>query len=119
MKPKLLQGEFVFCTAKERDFPALRPLLVFREDEGTTVVVSKEDAQKAVLSYSESWAMITLTVHSDLQTVGFLAKVTTELAKENISVNVVSAYFHDHLFVPYDKADKAMQVLLALSQNAS
>jgi hypothetical protein len=35
-----------------------------------------------------------------------------------ISVNVVSAYYHDHLFVPIEKTDIVMQLLLALSKSS-
>ncbi|WP_231612424.1 ACT domain-containing protein [Novipirellula galeiformis] len=55
--------------------------------------------------------MITLKVHSSLEVVGFLFAVTAKLAQSGISVNVVSAYFHDHRFVPTGRADEAMKVL--------
>ena len=44
--------------------------------------------------------MITVMVHSALDAVGFLATITTRLAAAGIGVNLVSAFFHDHLFVP-------------------
>jgi hypothetical protein len=55
--------------------------------------------------------MITLTIHSDLQAVGFLAPIMTRLAEAGISVNPVSAFYHDHLFVPWDKRNEAMEIL--------
>lgn len=55
--------------------------------------------------------MITLTVHSSLEAVGFLAVITRHLAQHSISVNAVSAYHHDHLFVPVHRADEAMRLL--------
>jgi hypothetical protein len=45
-----------------------------------------------------------------------MAAITTCLAKENISVNPVSAFYHDHLFVPEDRADDAMRLLRGLSK---
>jgi len=47
--------------------------------------------------------MITLMVHSALDSVGLTAAVTRQLADEGISCNVVAGYFHDHLFVPADR----------------
>jgi uncharacterized protein len=49
-----------------------------------------------------------LTVHSSLEAVGFLAAITARLAETGISVNAVSAFYHDHLFVPHDRADEAL-----------
>ena len=44
--------------------------------------------------------MITLDVHSSLESVGFLAAVSARLAAAGIPCNAVSAFHHDHLFVP-------------------
>jgi hypothetical protein len=55
--------------------------------------------------------MVTLTVHSALDAVGFLARLSAALAAQGIACNVVSAFHHDHLFVPKDRLEAAMQVL--------
>lgn len=55
-------------------------------------------------------------VFSILEAVGFLATITNKLAENNISVNAVSAYYHDHLFVTTDKAEQAMHVLMEMSK---
>ena len=65
---------------------------------------------------SKLHAWIVLTVHSDLASVGFLAKITEKLAAAGISVNAVSAFYHAHLLVPVEKTEKAMVVLWALSK---
>jgi hypothetical protein len=118
MKPELLPGVFVFCTiaANERTPEALNPLLTFREQEGTTLVISREEAEAAGLRYAFPSRLITLTVHSALDAVGFLAAITARLAEARISVNAVSAFHHDHLFVPVDRAEEAMTVLRGMSR---
>lgn len=88
--------------------------MTFREAEGTTLIVEEAAARRAGLATTFACRMITLRVHSSLEAVGFLATLATALAAEGIGVNPVSAYFHDHLFVPADKAGKAMDVLVAL-----
>jgi ribosomal protein S18 acetylase RimI-like enzyme len=57
---------------------------------------------------------ITLGVRSDLAAVGFLAVITARLAAKSISVNVVSACGHDHLFVPVAAAEETLAVLASL-----
>ena len=117
MKPQMQPGIFVFCTiAPEAPIPAaLHPLLTFREQEGTTLVVLREEAEAAGLDHAFAARLINLTVHSALDAVGFLAAITARLATAGISVNAVSAFHHDHLFVPVDRADEAMALLQNIS----
>lgn len=101
MKPELRPGIFVFCTIPTNaPIPAaLNPLLTFREQEGTTLVIRREEAEAAGLRSAFASRLITLTVHSSLDAVGFLAAIAARLAEAGISVNAVSAFHHDHLFV--------------------
>lgn len=118
MKPELQPGIFVFCTiAADEAIPAaLDPLMTFREQEGTTLVLPRQDAERAGLHYAFPSRLITLTVHSALDAVGLLAAITVRLAGGGISVNAVSAFHHDHLFVPVNRADEAMAALQELSE---
>jgi hypothetical protein len=117
MKPEMRPGIFVFCTIATGEVvpAALSPLLIFREQEGTTLVLLREEAEAAGLRYAFPSRLITLTVHSALDAVGFLAAITAHLAEAGISVNAVSAFHHDHLFVPAHRADDAMAVLREMS----
>eukprot|EP00543_Licmophora_paradoxa_P009015 CAMPEP_0202444618 /NCGR_PEP_ID=MMETSP1360-20130828/3618_1 /ASSEMBLY_ACC=CAM_ASM_000848 /TAXON_ID=515479 /ORGANISM="Licmophora paradoxa, Strain CCMP2313" /LENGTH=205 /DNA_ID=CAMNT_0049060645 /DNA_START=455 /DNA_END=1072 /DNA_ORIENTATION=- len=60
--------------------------------------------------------MITLNIHSSLDAVGFLAAITSHLAKKKtgMGVNPVSGFYHDHLFVPEHRVDDAMVALKEL-----
>jgi len=118
MKPKLVAGKYVFSTLEKAEVEklAVTPLMTYAEDEGITVILEKQSAVSSGIPYGPTWSLITLTVHSDLEAVGFIARMTNELANAGISVNVVSAYYHDHLFVPADKAQRAMDVLESLSE---
>ncbi len=113
MSPKLIDGDFVFCSVSEKRLSELKitPLLLFKEEEGISIIVKKHTADINSLAYSRIWTLITLTVHSDLSAVGFLALVTDKLAKSGISVNIISAYYHDHLFVPKEQSGQAMSLL--------
>lgn len=113
MKPKLIEEKYVFCSVPIEQVATLNiiPVCQFRELEGMTSIITKQQAEQANLNYDFVCRMITLFVHSSLEAVGFLAAITNKLAENEISVNAVSAYYHDHLFVPVNKAEEAMQIL--------
>jgi uncharacterized protein len=117
MQPVLCPGEYVFCSISDRtltddsSYFYLDPIGLFKEDEGLTLILEREKADAAALPYRSVFSMITLSVHSSLEAVGFLAAITSKLAEHNISVNPVSAYYHDHLFVPIAQADETMNLL--------
>ena len=120
MKPMLRQGDYVFCTLPNVTHcpPHLDPIGYFREDEGLTLILPKPQADAAGLPYPAVFALITLTVHSSLEAVGFMAAIATHLASHGISVNPVSAFYHDHLFVPAKDADRAIALLQSLNDPA-
>jgi len=120
MKPEMHEGVFVFCSlSQDEEIPAtLRPVLIFREREGTAFILRREEAEAAGLPYQFASRLITLTVHSSLEAIGFLAAITGRLAEAGISVNAVSAFHHDHLFVPEHRADEALHHLLNMTKQA-
>lgn len=117
MRPVLKAGEFVFCTASvlPAGLSALDAVGLFREEEGLTLILSRERADAAGLPYTAVFRMVTLSVHSSLEAVGFLAAITRHLADHGLNVNAVSAYFHDHLFVPAARAGEVVSLLEQLS----
>ena len=120
MEPTLNAGIYYFATLKpEQDLPLSALIATIREEEGLSVVVTEETAQNYKLAVKFKAAWITLTVHSDLAAVGLTAAFAKVLGEENISCNVVAGNCHDHIFVPYEKADIAMITLHALQQASS
>lgn len=112
MKPKLNSGEYVFCSVKElASIDQKDILLIFKEDEGITIILKKEIADILKLDYSFVCCWITLTVHSSLEAVGLTAAFSTALSNNGISCNVVAAFYHDHIFIDKKDANKAMNVL--------
>lgn len=112
MEPVLNTGKYVFCRQeKERLFSVENVLFFFKEAEANTLVMRKEQADLEGYTYEGIFAWISLTVHSSLEATGLTAAFSTALAKHGISCNVVAAYYHDHIFVPTQDAEKAMEVL--------
>ena len=116
LSASLVDGTFVFATLATRSLPhGLAPRMMFQEAEGTTLILLKSQAEAHGLAYEFASRMITLNVHSSLEAVGFMAVIATELAQHGMGVNPVAGFFHDHLFVPEDRAQDAMRVLAELA----
>ena len=112
----LVEGTYVFVTMPDGQIPdGVLARMVFQEAEGTTLILLKTKAEAHGLDYEFPSRMITLNVHSSLEAVGFIAKVTNALAEAGIGVNPVSGFFHDHLFVPEGHATDAMKILKELA----
>ena len=88
---------------------------MFQESEGTTLILPVAAAKKANLQFQGYYRCITCEVHSSLEAVGMTAAMSTALGNAEISANVVAAYYHDHIFVPAEKVDLAIEVLTSLS----
>ncbi|MBE9227464.1 ACT domain-containing protein [Phormidium sp. LEGE 05292] len=118
IKPQLQAGEYVFCTVPDNQIPKdIEPICIFREAEGTTLIISKQEADRLSIPYSFVAAWITLTVHSSLEAVGLTAAISAELTKAGISCNVIAAYYHDHLFVAQKDAERTREILSIMSLN--
>lgn len=90
----------------------------FREAEGQTLIMTKTEAMLHHLDFVFPCRMITLNVHSSLEAVGFIAFIAGKLTEKGISVNPVSGFHHDHLFVPVGREDEALQILKDISNEA-
>jgi hypothetical protein len=118
IEPKLKQGEYVYCSVNEKTFEKLviSPLLMFNEDEGITLVIEKSQADSHSLEYEETWELVTLSVHSSLDAIGFIAAITQHLADYGLSTNVISAFYHDHLLVPFGTGKRVVELLRELQK---
>ncbi|MDR5646435.1 ACT domain-containing protein [Burkholderia cenocepacia] len=119
MRPELNDGAYVFSSVHaDTDVSRLAPVATFHEREGLTVIIDEATALREGLPVLFRAAWITLTVHSDLQAVGLTAAVAEALTKASISCNVVAAAFHDHIFVPVERAADALAQLAGLQARA-
>jgi hypothetical protein len=99
MRPRVNPGRYVFVSITGAIPTGVSPVMSFHEDEGLTLIVTRDQADAAGLGY-------------DLVT----AAVSAALAAADISCNVVAATHHDHLFVPAESADAALSILERLSR---
>lgn len=117
INPLLHEGQYVFATVTDtKQINRVDTICEFKEAEGITIVIEKSKADTLNLNYSFVAAWITLQIHSSLEAVGLTALFSSELAKHNISCNVIAGYFHDHIFVNINDAPNAVKVLKNLSK---
>ena len=50
-----------------------------------------------------------------MEAIGLTAAFSRALAENGLTANVVAGYYHDHMFVQYTDAEKAVQVLQDLA----
>ena len=115
LNPKLHEGTYVFTSVPiDTDINSLTVVASIHEAEGLTVVLPEQQAiqQGFPIQFRCSW--ITLGMESALESVGLTAAFARALADKSIPCNVVAGTYHDHLFVPLDRADDALQCLREL-----
>lgn len=119
MRPELNPGRYVFATVEGGVPTGVSPVVTVSEQEGLTLVARLEEADAAGLAYDYVAGWITLRVHSALAAVGLTAAVAQELADAGLSCNVVAGFRHDHLFVPYERAQEAVGLLDDLARRSA
>ncbi|MER6103291.1 ACT domain-containing protein [Streptomyces sp. NPDC001832] len=120
MRPELNPGRYVFTTTPHGTVPeGVDPVVTVTEPEGLTLVLPEAQAVSAGLRHDYVAGWITLRIHSALDAVGLTAAVSLALTDAGLSCNVVAGFHHDHLFVPYDRAAEAVDVLEALAAESS
>ncbi len=116
LSPKLNDGEYVFTSIKNIELLNTSEVIcTFKEKEGLTLVLERSRADELGLKYNFIASWITLEVHSSLNAVGLTSLVTTELANNEISCNVIAGYYHDHIFVSTKDSLKTLEILNYLS----
>jgi len=118
LKPMLAEEEHGFANIPiGAGWPqGLVPVATFAETEGASVIALASILEGIGIDHERGWAKITIGANSALSAVGLTAKIASALAETGISANIVAAYHHDHVFVPWARRDDAMMVLENISK---
>jgi len=119
LNPIVLEDDYVFCSTNLSiaECLHLKPIATFHEQEGLTLVLTMKTALANNMVYESTFRCITLTAQSSLNAVGLTSAVANILTQHNISANVIAAYYHDHIFVPSNRAEDALSALKDLSKS--
>lgn len=119
MRPHLQPQSYVFVSVSNSTvFDMDKVFARVNEPEGVTLILTKQQAIEWQLEYVSEFSLITLQIHSSLDAVGLTAAFSTALANHGISANVIAGFYHDHILVAKKDANKAIDVLEKLTQQA-
>ena len=110
-------GAFVYVTVKDEQLRDLQYETMIREPEGLTLIMHRSEADFAKLPYDFVASWITLRVHSALDAVGLTAAFSRVLTEAGVSSNVLAGFYHDHILVPADQVETALQALRSLRKS--
>ncbi|MDO5747434.1 MAG: hypothetical protein Q4P66_07245 [Actinomycetaceae bacterium] len=111
-------GQYVYYTATTLP-NGLEPFAVINEEPAHTALISVDDAKKHHISYEgETFTRIILDIEDALNTPGLTATIGQTLASLSIPCNIVTGYYHAHVFVPTSKAKDAIDMLNDLARQA-
>jgi len=122
MAPIAVPGLWHFCWLASDDARCARLRGIARatlsEDDGWSLILDDETARREGLLSELPMAQITLQVHSALDGVGLTAAISKTLTEANVPCNIVAGFHHDHVFVPADRAEEAVALLLERAERA-
>jgi hypothetical protein len=121
MTPVVQPGTYVFITTNDPTLVASissKAISTFKEDEGMSMLIPVELAEKSMLNVDHPMCCFRLNVFSSLEGVGLTAAVSTALGDNGIPCNMVAAFHHDHVFVPSQMCDQAQGILTSLQNQA-
>ena len=109
--PRLNDGIYIFCTHHLFVIDGIESIAAIREPEAITHILKKVDADNLNIIYSQEWSWISLDYQSDLEMTGLTASFSSALSGSGIPCNVIAGFYHDHIFVPREKAKEALEIL--------
>ena len=114
----LMLDTYAYVTIRAgRPIPSnLQPLATFREPEGWSLLLTERETIASGLPHAFWCRGISLQINPSLFAVGLLAAISDRLAKAGISINIVSAYYRDYIFVPSIRAEEALSILRRMSE---
>ena len=115
LRIRLLQGTYAVCQIKdtenilncfdEKDFFSITKT----EDEISVVML--QDKISSDVKVEKDWRILKVEGTLDFSLIGILAKISEILAKNSISIFVISTFNTDYILVKEEKIEKAMTVL--------
>ena len=108
MEIKVLDGNYAVIQARK---PITGAFANIQDKREITSVVKEDKVPKDAIKIEKIWKIIKFNSILDFSLVGFISKVSTVLAKENISIFLISSYSTDYVLVKKENLEKAKKIL--------
>lgn len=114
LKLKILDGLYAVCQVGEnfknfdlenKDFFSITKT----EDEVSVVIL--QDKIKAEIKAEKDWKILKIEGILDFSLIGILSKISSILAKNQISVFVISTFNTDYILIKEEKIEEAISIL--------
>lgn len=112
---EVIDGRFIY--AKVERIPPFRDHFMISQDEDEITVVTREENLKQldlIEKNKDFYKLVALNVSVPFYSVGFLATVSSAIAKAGMNILIVSTYSKDYIMVREEHVPKAKEVLLGL-----
>jgi len=112
---EIMPGVYGYATVSEYPSPDKCFVISTDRDEITVVAqVEQLDRQQVIERHPEDFGLIALHVAVPFYDPGFLASITSALAKRGLNVLIVSTFSKDYVLVRVDRVSVASDALLEL-----
>lgn len=113
MNLKILSTDFSVCKIKNIKNINFEDEFVFvgKTDEELSLVCSTKYIPKDCIECENDWKGFRIEGILDFSLVGILAKISSILADNEISIFAISTYNTDYILLKADKFDKAIEIL--------
>lgn len=106
----------IYVYAKVSSKPTSDHFMISQDKDEITVVTEEDKLGELDLieRNKDNYKLIALNVSVPFYSVGFLATVSSAIAKEGMNILIISTYSKDYIMVKQDKLEKSREVLLSL-----
>jgi len=102
----------VFAVVNVKSIPDVDFFAAVRDFEEITLIMGEDSLEKVrPLKAEKGYRLITFKAAMSLDTVGFIAKISSALAENQIPILVFSSYSTDHILVKEEFVGKAVEIL--------
>ncbi len=113
MKIQKLSPDFSVCRVEDFSLAKLDSEFCFlgKTDEENSLVCITSDVPANAIRRDDGWKAFRIAGVLDFSLIGILAKITTLLAENGISVFAVSTYNTDYVLIKKENFQKALEIL--------